>query len=83
MATKLLSAGDIGRRLSISRSRAYRLLHSGELHVYRLPGRRDLLRVSEEELDQWIEEHADAEDVPCALADEGTVQCPSEAREPG
>jgi len=48
----LLKAGDVAKRLNISRSLAYQLMKSGEITSVKI---RKLIRTTESDLDDYIE----------------------------
>jgi excisionase family DNA binding protein len=53
---RMLTVREVAERLGIARSTAYELISRGELPAYQWRGPGSPLRVSEADLDAWIEE---------------------------
>ena len=54
---ELLGAGEVSRRLGISRQSVYRLVRLGELPAIRLGDQGASLRFDPEQLEQWLASH--------------------------
>jgi excisionase family DNA binding protein len=52
---RMLTVREVAERLAIARSTAYELIAKGELPAFQWRGPGSALRVSESELDAWIE----------------------------
>ena len=52
----MLSVKQVAQRLSVSEASVYRLVETGRLHAHRIGVGRGTIRVSEEQLEQYLTE---------------------------